>query len=184
MTRRLLIFASLASLAAPIAAAAPNAVDGSRQPTGEEVEELSDFRRGYLGVSAALTLPQGGSRLRRLGGGALRGGWYFTENWAAEAEAVWLEDVAGLAAGALGHLQDCDLYDYYFGYSRFDPFVTFGVRGWIGRAGGQVGPKAGLGAFYHLTDAWSLRFDADATLGLETNCEMVYSLAAGVQYSF
>ena len=184
MTCRLLIFASFASFAAPVVTAAPHAGDGMRQPAGDEVEELSDFRRGYLGVSAALTLPQGGSRLRRLGGGALRGGWYFTENWAAEAEAVWLEDVAGLAVGALGHLQDCDLYDYYFGYSRFDPFVTLGVRGWIGRPGGQVGPKAGLGAFYHLTDAWSLRFDADATLGLETRCEMVYSLAAGVQYSF
>ena len=50
--------------------------------------------------------------------------WYFTENWAAEAEAAGLEDVAGLAVGALGHVQGCALYDYYFGYSRFDPFVT------------------------------------------------------------
>ena len=187
MTRGLLVFAVLSvllSFAAPVVTAAPNALDDSRQPTGDEGEESSDFARGYLGVSAALTLPQGGSRLRRLGGGALRGGWYFTEEWAVEGEAAWLEDAAGLAVGALGHVQGWDLYDYYFGYSRFDPFVTFGARGWIGRSGGQVGPKAGLGAFYHLTDAWSLRFDADATLGLETNCEMVYSIAAGVQCSF
>ena len=48
----------------------------------------------------------------------------------------------------------------------------------------KLGPKAGLGAFYHLTDEWSLRADADATLGLETNCEMLYSLSVGVQYAF
>ena len=136
------------------------------------------------GVSGALTLPEGGSRLRRLGGVALRAGCDVSENVALEGEAAWAEDFASLAAQGLWHLQGASLYDYYFGYSRFDPFVTGGVRGWIGRDGGQVGPKLGVGAFYHLTDAWSLRVDADATLGLETNCEMLYSLSAGVQYSF
>ena len=109
---------------------------------------------------------------------------YLTEDWAVEGEAAWLEDSAGLAVDALGHFQGWDLYGDLFGYSRFDPFVTLGAKGWIGRDCGQVGPKAGLGAFYHLTDSWSLRADADATLGLETNCEMLYSLSVGVQYSF
>ena len=49
---------------------------------------------------------------------------------------------------------------------------------------GQVGPKAGVGAFYHLTENWSLRADADATLGLETSCELLYSFSAGIQYAF
>ena len=138
----------------------------------------------YVGASAQLMLPEGGSRLRHVGGAAVRGGCYLSENWAAEAEAAWLEDLAGLSVQALGHLQGWDVYGDLFGYSRFDPFVTVGARGWIGRDCGQVGPKAGLGAFYHLTDAWSLRVDADATLGLETNCEMLYSLSVGIQYSF
>ena len=147
-------------------------------------EEAESFDRWYVGAAAAMTLPQGGSRLHRVGGGALRGGCYLTETWALEGEAAWLEDSVGLCAGALGHLQGWSFYGDLFGYSRFDPFVTVGAKGWIGRGCGQVGPKAGLGAFYHLTDSWSLRADADATLGLETDCEMLYTLSVGVQYSF
>ena len=148
-----------------------------------DVEETG-FDRWYVGLAGQLMLPQGGSRMHHIGGGALRGGYYLTEDWALEAEAAWLEDAAGLSAAALGHFQGWSLYGDLFGYSRFDPFVTVGAKGWIGRNCGQVGPKAGLGAFYHLTDEWSLRADADATLGLETNCEMLYSISIGFQYAF
>ena len=131
-----------------------------------------EFDRWYAGASATLTLPQGGHPMRRLGGATARAGYYFTEALALEAEAAWLEDCAGLGVQGLWHL---------FGYERFDPFVTFGVRGWIE---GDVGPTAGLGAFYHLTENCSLRADAQATLGLDGGCAMVYALGAGVQYSF
>jgi len=151
--------------------------------SAEEMEE-SGFDRWFVGLSGSLMLPQGGSRLHRVGGAALRGGCYLTEDWAVEGEAAWLEDVAGMSVETLGHFQGWDFYGDLFGYSRFDPFVTLGAKGWIGDGCGQVGPKVGLGAFYHLTDSWSLRADADATLGLETNCEMLYSLSVGVQYSF
>ena len=147
-------------------------------------EEEVGFDRWHVGLSGSLLLPQGGSKMHRVGGAALRGGYYLAEDWAIEGEAAWLEDAAGLSAAALGHFQGWDFYGDLFGYSRFDPFVTFGARGWIGRGCGQVGPKVGLGAFYHLTDSWSLRADADATLGLETNCEMLYSLSVGIQHSF
>ena len=147
-------------------------------------EEEVGFDRWYVGLAGQLMLPQGGSRMHHLGGAAIRGGYYFSENWALEGEAAWLEDAAGLSAVALGHFQGWDLYGDLFGYLRFDPFVTLGARGWIGHDCGQVGPKVGLGAFYHLTDEWALRADADATLGLESNCEMLYSLSVGVQYSF
>ena len=126
----------------------------------------------YVGLSGSLLLPQGGSRMHHVGGATVRGGYDLTE------------DAAGLSVTALGHFQGWSLYGDLFGYSRFDPFVTLGAKGWIGHGCGQVGPKAGLGAFYHLTDNWSLRADADATLGLESDCEMLYSLSAGVQYSF
>ena len=148
-------------------------------------EEAAEFDRGYVGLSGMLLLPQGGSRLHRVGGAALRGGCCLTEDWAVEGEAAWLENLAGLSVGALGHLQGWDLYGDLFGYSRFDPFVAFGASGWIARRGrGQVGPEAGIGAYYHLTDEWSLRADARATLGLDTTVEGLYSLSAGVQYSF
>ena len=143
------------SLAALVSLAAPGA---------EELEEASDDTGGYVGVAAAITLPQGGSSMRRLGGGALRAGWYFDEFLALEGEVDWLENAAG--------------------YSRFDPFFTAGARGWIGGSAGQVGPSAGVGTFWHLTDEWSLRFDAAATLGLDTATEVVYSLSVGVQRSF
>ena len=150
---------------------------------GEDAGEIG-FDRWYVGAAGEMMLPQGGSRLRPVGGAAIRGGYYLTEDIALEGEAAWLEDSVGLGADVLGHWQGWKPYSDLFGYSRFDPFFTLGVRGWIGRPGGQVGPRAGLGAFYHLTDSWSLRFDADATLGLETSREMLYTLAVGIQYSF
>ena len=137
---------------------------------GEEDEVA--FDRWYAGASATLTLPQGGHPMRRLGGATVRFGYYFTESLAFEADAAWLEDCVGLGVQGLWH---------FYGYERFDPFMTFGVRGWID---GDVGPTAGLGAFYHLTDSWSLRADAQATLGLDGDCAMIYSLSVGVQYSF
>ena len=137
-------------------------------------DETCELERWYVGSAATVVLPQGGSRLRRVGGAALRGGYYLDEFWAVEGEASWLEDSAGLAADVLWH---------WWGYERLDPFFTVGARGWIGRSG-QVGPKVGVGSFYHLSDSWSLRFDADATLGLDTRRSVDYTLSLGVQYSF
>ncbi len=149
----------------------------------DDQEEMG-FDRWFVGFSGSMMLPQGGSQLRTVGGGAARLGFYLTEDWAIEGEAAWLEDVAGLSVDVLGHFQGWSFYGDLFGYSRFDPFITLGAKGWIGADDGQVGPKVGLGAFYHLTDSWALRFDADATLGLESQCEMLYTLSVGIQYSF
>ena len=141
----------------------------------EDVEE-SPFDRHYVGAVAAIALPQGGSHhLRRVGGAALRAGYYLSDFWAIEGEGAWLENAAGLSVAGLWH---------WWGYERLDPFFTVGARGWIGRDCGQVGPKAGIGTFYHLTDSWSLRADVDATLGLDSTAEVDYTISAGVQYSF
>ena len=163
------LFSSIAVALLSISGA--NATDKADFPETEEIE----FARWYVGGSAMMTLPEGDSRMRRLGGGALRAGYYFAEFWAIEAEAAALEDSAGLSTAVLWH---------WWGYERLDPFFTFGARGWIGNGRGQVGAKAGIGSFYHLTDYWSLRFDADVTLGLDGCTETVYTLSAGVQYSF
>ena len=145
-------------------------------------EEASDETGWYSGVAAQLVLPQGGARMHRLGGGAARVGYYFTGSLALEAEAAWLENVVGLSARALWHLHGWEEFNMLFGYERFDPFLTLGARGWI--HDGQVGPSAGVGAFYYLTDSWALRFDADVTLGLDTDVETAFTLSAGLQYSF
>ena len=136
-------------------------------------EEASDETGWYSGVAKRVG-PQGGA--------AARVGYYFTGSLALEAEAAWLENVVGLSARALWHLHGWEEFNMLFGYERFDPFLTLGARGWI--HDGQVGPSAGLGAFYYLTDSWALRLDADATLGLDTDVETVFSLSAGLQYSF
>lgn len=138
----------------------------------EDDDDGYELDRLYAGSSATIVLPQGGGDMRRLGGATALVGYYVTEALAVEADAAWLEDCAGLGVQGLWHL---------WGYERFDPFVTFGARGWID---GDLGPVAGLGAFYHLTDNWSLRADAQATLGIDSDCDMVYSLGAGVQYTF
>ncbi len=139
----------------------------------------------YLGVSGALTMPQGGSRLHRLGGAAVRGGVYLSDFWAVEGDVSWQENAAGFGVGALAHVQAWEAYGDLFGYSAFDPFVAFGARGWLVSDGdGQVGPQAGVGAFYHLNDAWSLRAEANLTLGLETRVEAIYTISVGVQYGF
>ena len=145
-------------------------------------EEASDETGWYSGAEAQLVLPQGGARMHRLGGGAARVGYYFTGSLALEAEAAWLENVVGLSARALWHLHGWEEFNMLFGYERFDPFLSLGARGWI--HDGQVGPSAGVGAFYYLTDFWALRFDADATLGLDTDVETAFTLSAGLQYSF
>ena len=136
----------------------------------------------YAGGAAQLVLPQGGSRMRRLGGGAARAGRYLTDSLALECEAAWLEDSAALAARAVWHLHGWEEFDMLFGYERLDPFLSAGARGWM--HDGQVGPSAGLGAFYYLTDDWALRFDAEATLGLDSRVETVYSISAGIQWFF
>ena len=141
-------------------------------PAVEDEDDDYEFDRWYVGASATLVMPQGGGDMRRLGGATARVGYYVTEALAVEADAAWLEDCAGLGVQGLWHI---------WGYERFDPFLTFGARGWID---GDLGPVAGLGAFYHLTDNWSLRADAQATLGIDSDCDMVYSLGAGVQYTF
>ena len=146
---------------------------------------VSLFAEAYVGEGGAMVLPQGGSDMRRLGGASLRAGAYLSDFVAVEGEAAWLENAAGLGVAAVVHAQAWQVYGDLFGYSAFDPFVTLGARGWLGASDlGQVGPRVGLGAFYHLDDHWSLRADADATLGLDASVEMVYMVSLGVQYSF
>lgn len=136
----------------------------------------------YADASAQLLLPQGGAGMRRLAGAGLRVGAYAADALAFEAEASWLEDSVGLGLRALWALRGWEEYDRLFGFSRFDPFLSFGARGWL--HDGQVGPCAGCGALYYLTDEWALRADADMTLGLDAGPAALFALSVGVQRTF
>ena len=144
--------------------------------------EEEDLTSAYLGLSGSLLLPQGGSRMSRLGGAAFRAGYYLNDWFALEGEASWLENRAGLAARGVVHWKGWHEWDMLFGFSRWDPFFTLGVQGWL--PDGQVGPAAGIGLLYYLDDNWALRASAEAVLGLDSDAEMIYSLAVGVQYGW
>ena len=155
------------------AAALALAAFSVRAGDGLCAEDECGFDRFYVGLAEGVVMPQGGGRMSDHTGASFRFGCYLAEFWAVEGELAAVADRAGLAARALWH---------WWGYERLDPFFTFGVRGWLDH--GQVGPSGGVGAFYHLDDRLSLRFDADATLGVETRSEMVYSVSAGIQWAF
>lgn len=131
-----------------------------------------DFERWYIGARAVAVIPQGGGEMRNLCGAGAYLGYYIDDFLTVEFSSAWLEDTAALSLKGLWH---------WWGYERFDPFFTFGASGWIN---GEVGPTLGWGAFWHLNDYWSIRFDADATYGLDDADEMVYSIALGLQWSF
>lgn len=142
---------------------------------GEEIGEECEFHRFYLGSAGTVVLPQGGGDIRRLGGASFRAGCYLTEFWSVEAEASLLENYAGYGARLLWH---------WWGYERFDPFFTVGAKGVSGRGYDDLGPQFGAGAFYHLTERVSLRFDAEATVGLNGDTAVDYSLSLGLQFFF
>ena len=146
-------------------------------------EEENVSHGAYAGAAGALTLPQGGSRVNRAGGALLNAGVYLFDGYAIEASVGQLEGFTAFGVDALVHFYTFDLYDRFFGYSAFDPFFTIGANGWLDGRRGQVGPSAGLGVFWHLDDNWSIRTDATATLGLDTDVEMLYTVTVGLQYS-
>ncbi len=151
-------------------------------PLQADVEE-GIFSGTYAEAVGQAIFPQGGGDVgRHRVGGAARVGKNVTPYFASEVEVAVLEDLCGLAWRNVWHLQGWEWFGKLFGYERFDPFLSGGVRGWLPH--GDVGPFVGLGALYYLDDNWALRFDADATLGLESDVEMVYSVSAGLQYTF
>ncbi|MGN0855238.1 MAG: hypothetical protein ACI4R9_06940 [Kiritimatiellia bacterium] len=149
---------------------------------GAQEPEDEAFDRWYVGGTGTIVLPQGGADMHRLGGAAMHLGYYATPAFALDVEAAWMENKTGLSAKALWHLQGFAWWGMMFGYERLDPFLSVGAKGWLNP--GEVGPVAGLGSLYYLTDSWALRAEADVTLGLESAVETVYTLSVGVQYSF
>ncbi len=156
----------------------------------------------YVGASGGILLPGSGNSLRRAAEVSVRGGYCISDYLAVEAEGMCAPSVvsdmgggttlSGVAAQGLFHCSGWETFDRLFGCERLDPFVTLGgAARFAGRhvfADGThrtaFGPIFGLGTFYHLTDALSLRLEARAQLCADTPCGMLYGMAAGLQYSF
>ncbi len=169
---------------------------------GVAEEERGDSPPAYLGASGGIFLPGNGSSLRRAGYVAARGGWYLSDNFALELEGGCVPNavsshggnatVTAFAARGLFHLTGIEEFDLLFGCERFDPFVTFGASALFSSRHvfaddshrTAIGPTVGVGAFYHLTDNWSLRFDATAAMAVDTPCGMSYGLSLALQWSF
>ena len=167
-----------------------------------EEEETVGAPPAYLGASGGIFLPGNSSSLKRAAMASARGGWYLSENLALELEGGCAPNavsshggnatVTAFAARGLFHLTGIEEFDRLFGCERFDPFVTFGAAAFFASRHvcaddshrTAIGPTAGVGAFYHLTDSWSLRFDATAAMSVDTPCGMSYGLSLGLQWSF
>jgi len=157
--------------------------------------------RPYVGLGAGAFLPGGCAGFDAAASGAVRAGWWQTETLAFEADGVWASHaktdggstaVSGFDAGVLWRLAGWKEYDMLFGYARFDPFLTAGVGALF--AGERVfaddsrrtavGPTAGFGFFYYLTESLAFRADARCLLGVDGPCTPVFSATAGLQWEF
>lgn len=168
----------------------------------EEVDEALDYSAWYVGASGGLLLPGNGTALTRAAEVSVRAGWMFDDEMQAlELEAVSAPNVStraghealsGVAFRHLFHLSGIEAFDKLFGCERFDPFVTYGAAVRFGARHvfadrshrTAMGPVAGVGALYHLTNNLSVRFDAQAMLGIDSPCGMLYSVGLGLQWTF
>lgn len=157
---------------------------------------------GYVGASSGVLLPGNGNTLRRAAEVSVRGGYSITDYLALEVEGVCVPSavsraggnatVSGVSFASVWHFAGWETFDRLFGCERFDPFMTLGVGSrWASRdvfgegaPRAAIGPVWGIGAFYHLTESWSLRADARAQLCCDSSCGMLYGVSLGVQYSW
>ncbi len=169
---------------------------------GAVADETDDGALWNAGASGGMFLPGGGNSLKRAAVVSVRAGRYLSDALAVEMEGGCVPKsslstgghatVTAFAARGLFHLSGIEEFDMLFGCERFDPFATFGVAALFAShhafADGShrtgIGPSAGIGAYYHLTDSWSLRFDATAAMTADSRCGMAYGIGLGVQRTF
>ncbi len=165
-------------------------------------EADADGTGWYVGAAGGALLPGNGNSLRRAAEVSVRGGHCFSDYFALEMEGLCAPSavldrggntaVSGVAFQGVFHCAGWETFDKLFGCERFDPFVALGAAArFAGRHAfadcshrTAIGPVFGMGAFYHLTDSWSLRADARAQLCCDSPCGMLYGVFAGLQYSF
>jgi hypothetical protein len=155
----------------------------------------------YAGGGGSLMLPGHGNTLRRAAAVTVQGGWYVTDFWALELAGMCVPHASSARGGTtvdalslrgLFHLSGWEAFDKLFGCERFDPFATCGASAAFssraafadGTRRTGIGPTAGIGFFYHLSEHWSVRAEATAGLAVDEDCGMIYAVGIGVQRLF
>lgn len=154
----------------------------SRVGFAEELPRCAWLTDTFIEPVAQFVFPQGGGDLRYLAGAAVRVGGNVTDYYSCFYEVAALENKCGLAVRCNWSMQSWEWFGKMFGYERFDPVVSLGVRGWLPQ--GDVGPCVGWGFLYYLDNHWAIRCDADVTLGLESELETIHTVSVGLQYLF
>lgn len=111
-------------------------------------------------------------------------GAYVTELTAIETQVGLAERNIHAGVDYLIHWSALEVYDRFFGYSPIDPFFVIGADVWTRTGSSIAGPTAGIGAYYHLSEDWSLRTDAKGSLDVNGGCEMNYVVTVGLNYAF
>jgi hypothetical protein len=136
----------------------------------------------YVNFTSRTILPCNSAKLRHYVGGGAAIGKYVTEKIALEGEFSVMEDKMFLLARSLVHFSIFEEFNLLFGYERIDPYFSLGVATLFPR--GQSGPEFGLGAYYYLSESWALRVDGSSVIGVEGDCDAVYSIAVSLQRTF
>lgn len=159
-------------------------------------EEITDSPRWYVNPGVGMLFPQGGQAIDVGLNLSLRAGYELTDHWSAEGEfsiAPNMTDAGGWSqSGQQVYGVGADMLYHFRPYSRFDPFLSGGWAVYManrpvfnkGKHRGMTGPRAGIGAMYHLTDNLSLRTDARAMMSVHSRTPMQYTWDAGVVYRF
>ena len=142
------------------------------------------FGETCLGAQGFILLPPGGSSHAPRGGALVSAGLSLSESWMVEARVGALEQGALLGCEGIFRWTGFELYDRFFGFSPFDPFFSVGAMGTFASDDGLAGPSCGAGAFYHLTENWSLRAEATALLNVNAACDVHFLLSCGFSSSF
>ena len=174
----------IAIVAVPVLAALLAAL-----PVPCQAEGLGEW---YAGAAGGVALPGSGNSLRRAAEISVRGGRYLCDSVALEIEGTSVPSAATDRAGSTT-LTGFGMFALWhmFGYERLDPFLAGGFAARFATHHvfaddshrTSIGPAAGFGVFYHLTDSWSLRADAWAAMGADSPCGFVYSVSVGLQFS-
>lgn len=160
------------------------------------VEELfvdEEWAPHYVSAAAGVLLPGDGAKLDPAAAVRLGAGYYTTDTFAWEGGLSYVPRargakdgsgaILGVGAGGLWH---------WWGFERLDPFFTFGAEAMFSETHpfgdsshrSAIGPYLGAGTFWHLSETAGLRFESRMLLGVDGPCEILYSVAAGLQFGW
>jgi len=152
-------------------------------------QEGMDWTRWSVSPGAGILFVEGGQPVEGGAGAALALGYDVGEFWTAEVGVSWVPYVKG-AGNAHIYGASGEMLYHLDSYTSFIPYLAFGVGYYgaddrvfrKGNARGMAGPRAGLGAMYHLTEEIAFRADVRAFMAADAGCQMVYLGTVGMSF--